>query len=157
MMAPVPGGPAFISVSPFEFTPYMAPSFPGVMPNYSQQAIFNPGSSGHWFDAPLFLPKGATVTKLVAYYYDNSTSDMSAYLMVCPLDNQGCNTMANVGSSGAVDASRTSEDTTINFALIDTSLYSYMIEMSLGPGVALRVRGLRIDYAYNSALPVIVK
>lgn len=158
LAAAVPGGPGYIAISPFEFTPYISPSFPGQPPNYSFQSIYNPGPNASWFDAPLLLPNGVIIRKLVAYYYDNNqTGNMAVYLYQCPLGWEGCNTMASVSTTGYSDSFRTAEDTTIAYSSIDTSSYSYHLEMSLPPGSTVRVQGFRIDYANTSLLPLIQK
>jgi hypothetical protein len=152
-------GPGYYSISPFTFTPYISPTYPNQLPNYSAQAIYNPGTGTAWYDAPVVLQNGTTVKKLVLYYYDNDAANgVSAYICQCPVGGQGCSSMASVSSSGAVSGYRSAEDSTVANPVINTALYTYHIEMSLGPGSNILVSGLRIEYsAGSSLLPMVVR
>lgn len=155
--AAVPGGPGYYSVSVFEFMPYVSPSFASPFPNYASQGMFNPGPGAGVYEAPVNLPNGVTILKLVVYFYDNSGSNLSIHLKKCALEAEGSFSMAAAVSSSESAAVRTAEDTTITDAVIDMASNSYILELSLPPDPNLRILGVRIDYANTSSLPAVLR
>jgi hypothetical protein len=97
--------------------------------------LYNPGGTDSEFDASLSLPNGATITKLVAYYYDACGShDLTVRLL---RDASGSNlgdNMAELNSSGAPGGYSYGEDSTVNYPIIDQQSYSYRVVVLLPQG-----------------------
>ncbi|MBA7521500.1 hypothetical protein ES705_13607 [subsurface metagenome] len=90
------------------------------------------------FDAPVFLPHRATVTKLkLQGYRDIATS--SLYLCLKRSDPEGTSvSMASV-TADWTDGVGSRETTTIEYATIDNELYSYLLYAELFPQGAVSV------------------
>ena len=148
----VPGGPGFYAVSAFEFMPFT----PSQLPAYSLQAIYNPGVSSSLFEAPVTLPQGVTVTKVVMYFEDNDATNLSATLFACPFDAAGCSSMVSVSSSGAVVGIQNvvSVSVVIN-PVINPQAYNYVVQLDLPPTAAVKLYGFRIDFASTLSLPIL--
>ena len=156
--AAVPGGPGFVMVHPTAFVPYLQTgeySFAG-----GGGALYNPGSNSYAYEAAVNLPHGAKITKVVVYYYDNSsTQDLWVALASINLDISIQNTMSFLSTSGADINKRVMEDTTISPDTVDNQSVAYWIEVYI-PGnqsTNLIFRGVRIDYSYPVNLPLINK
>jgi hypothetical protein len=96
--------------------------------------------------APVHLPQGAVVISFRVFFYDSSTSDLSVDLSYIPATG-GYYDLASVDSAGISGyASRT--DTSISYATIDNTLYSYHIRAwsNSWDGNNLRVMGALITY-----------
>ena len=154
--APVPGGPGFYAQSALAFQPWPNQTTPF---SYSTGVkLVNPDTIGHYYLAVVALPQGATITKFVVWYVDNSAGlDMWVVLAVVPLEATSGPAMANVNSSGASTATRYGEDTTITNPTIDNQSNSYFVQLYLPPDVNLGMISFRIDYAYPSYLPLVTK
>lgn len=117
--------------------------------------LINPATGvGPDFVAPVHLPNGATVTKVVVYFYDDS-SDGSDYVWVWLGRNEHDNdfsTMAYVFSTDVGDGSN--HDDTIDYATIDNSQYSYFLELDLH-STAVVAYGVIIEYTYSASLPLV--
>lgn len=151
--APIPGGPGFVSLSAFGFRNYESTaSFA-----FDNTALYNPGGTLACYSSPISLPHGATITKYVLYYYDNSTSYVQAWLYAIPLDTSTVYGMAFIQTTGAVANFRYAEDTLIDYSIIDNQSYSYTVHICLPPSSSYRLNGMRVDYDYSSSLPVILK
>lgn len=152
--AAVPGGPGFIMIHPTAFVPI----------NSTQEyafggggVLYNPGSSYALYEAAVNLPHGAKVTKVVLYYYDNSTAGVWMALAAKNMDGNDLQILAYLETSGAEDVDRLMEDTTITADTINNQSYAYWIEVSIpgGQPTNLMIRGIRIDYSYPVNLPLI--
>jgi len=151
---PVPGGPAFQMVSPFEFRLIDS----GGAWAYYGGGLYNPGPGGAFYAAALTLPNNITITKMVVYFYDNSAINLYVTLLRCYTAGLGVDTMAYVASSGTRDTFGNEADESIDYPVVDQQSYSYSIEVSMPPGGGsdLRLIGVRIDYAYNTGLPLVL-
>ncbi len=151
---PIPGGPGFRSISALQFKPW----HPSTLWEYYYLDLYNPGTGWGSYSAALTLPDHVQLTQVVVHYYDNDgANDLLVRLW---RGNQvgGWDLMADTPSSGEVDAYRSAVNSSIGFSLVDQQNYSYVLEVQLPPsGLNLRLTGVRIDYAYTSALPVISK
>gem|GEM_PF-4006166 len=151
--APVPGGPGFVAQSALAFNPYSASNPPA----FIGQTLYNAGGSYAYFEGPLTLPHGATITRFVVYYLDDSTSNLSAYLAKGAFDSTYGTVIATVNSTGAAATLRNSETTTISSPLIDNQSNSYWVELSLPANSSVRLAGVRVDYAFTNSLPAVLK
>lgn len=106
--------------------------------------VFTTGASAVTFLAPVHLPQGATVTSVTHKYIDDSVSEdnqcalsrrtMSGYTEV---------DMATVWSSGSSGSGSTT-DTTIDYAVVDNTLYSYYVLLRAIDGII--TYGVVVEY-----------
>jgi len=151
---PVPGGPGFVSLSAVAFTNYSAAASYA----FNGQTLYNPGAGTAVYEGSLNLPQGATITKFVAYYYDNNaTYDLTAILAEGPFDTTFGNAIAVTSSTGTGAGYRYGEDTTITSPDVDNSSNSYWVELLLPPAGDVRLVAVRVDYAFPTGLPLIEK
>lgn len=156
--AAVPGGPGFIMIHPTAFVP-MNSTLEYAF-SIGGGYLYNPGTNLSYYEAAVNLPDGAKITKVVVYYYDNSsTTDLWALLAAKSMDEYDLPIPAYLASSGADGNNRVMEDTSISPDIIDNQSYAYWIEVSLpgDQGSNLLIRGIRIDYSYPVNLPLINK
>ena len=152
----VPGGPGFVSINGGTFTPTLSTSMSwGVLDGeiYNTDKIFDAG-----FVAPVMLPQGAKVLKLVAYYSDTTTLDLEVGLYRKPLGAQ--QTMAFVKSTGTGGYGYGVDDS-INFATVDNQQFSYFAKALIPAWTVdkfdLSLVGIRVDYSYPEYLPLVSK
>jgi hypothetical protein len=152
----VPGGPGFVSVAGASFTP--------TLDDYEWGAVgylYNPSSTiDGWYLAPITLPHGATVTKFVAYYYDNSTGrDLEVDLFRKPLSGFGMEYMAQVVSVSADINTTYWYDDSIQFATVDNQSNSYLAAVYLPSGtvITMALIGVRVDYSFPTYVPLVNK
>jgi hypothetical protein len=152
----VSGGPGYLAINPTEFRA-LDPANPAA---FSGTSLYNPGSGYAYYIAPVRLPQGMTIKKLVAYYYDKSVeSDLYVAIMYCPLDVVYCMTMGGAGSFSTSDTPQYSETTSFSPAVIDMRANSYMLQLEIpgDAGTALSLYGVRVDYGATVALPAVRK
>lgn len=90
--------------------------------------------------APVKLPQGATVTRLIFYWYDTHSSDNASVRLYCD-----SNEMA--GATSSTGGYSSSEDTTISYATIDNWNYTYYLETTLPTQSNVWLRFVVIEYA----------
>ena len=155
----VPGGPGFVILNAFDFTPYSQNS--GFFINYG--LLQNTGTGYAYYTAPVHLPQGATINQMVAYYYDDDTNvgkDISLWMMRCYVMDGACGTiMASIESppnptSGSIYTAMT---TSIYHQVIDNASYSYAIQIGWSNSNYVALSAVRIDYGYSSSLPAIMR
>lgn len=151
--APVPGGPGFVSLSPFVIKPYTASSSYA----YTNQSLYNPGGTIDYYMGAIQLPNGATITKVVMYYLDNGSSDITLDLLACPLASKPCSIMATLFSADASTEIRSVETTVITTPVIDLQNNTYAVDVLLPPTAIYQLVGVRVDYGYPQQLPLINK
>jgi hypothetical protein len=152
--APVPGGPGFYSLSAMFFRPYLA-SPSGYA--YTGGDLYNPGTTLAAYEGPVSVPNRATMTRLVAYYWDGSVTEyVNVNLYRISLDTGSVELLAEVYSTG--NAGRGSVETTsIAQPVIDQQSHAYAAEVQIPGNVSTQIRfvGLRIDYAFTTDLPLV--
>jgi len=155
LAAPVPGGPGFVTQSAHLFTP--ANKYTEW--NYcNRNELYNDSdTTPAAFAAPLSLPHGATVTKLVAYYYDYADVGLTVTLERAHLDSSSYDTMASVTSTG--QGYNHGEDASIDYAQIDLQSYTYYAYLTIpvpvgGEQTDLTLVGIRVDYEYPGYVPL---
>ena len=157
MNAEVPGGPGFVMIHPTAFVPMYSewPYSFGV----GGGALYNPGATDYYYEAAVNLPHGAKITKVVVYYYDNSSTDIWIVLAALSTDDGSLWNPASLMTSGADTTLRVVEDSTISPDVIDNQSIAYWIEVGIpgNQGTNLMLRGIRIDYDYPVSLPLINK
>ncbi len=149
---PIPGGPGFLNVSALQFKPW----HPSSLWEYSYLDLYNPGTVWGSYSAALTLPNHVQLTQIVVYYYDNDVANDLLVRLWRGNQVGGWDLMANIYSSGAADANSSAVNTAISFSLVDQQNYSYVLEAQIPPSSTnIRLAGVRVDYGYTSALPVI--
>ncbi len=146
------GGPGYFSQTAFVFQPYPNQSVPFL---FSGRTLYNPDTVTRYYQAPVHLPHGATITKFVVWYTDNSTSNLWAALARAGLDDSGVAQIGYVASTNAAVGVRYLQDTTITTPLVNNGSYMYWVEVGLPPNSSVGIVSFRIDYRYGSALPLI--
>lgn len=146
------GGTGYYAASPFEFTP----AYGSPMPAYDVQMITNPGAGEGKYFAPVDLPNGVTVTRLVFYYLDNDPQqNITGKLWLSPYINRSQNLLVSFSSGGENPVVRFNEYTGISNAVIDLGLNTYYLEINLPPGGLTGVTGIRIEYSYPTYVPLV--
>jgi hypothetical protein len=149
---PVPGGPGFYTQSAWLFTPYTPTTEWGY---HYDGVLYNPGSQNAYYIAPVSLPNGVTVTKLVAYYKDSSADHLTLKLYGW----DGLGTWKRMGTVASLDTIGygSAETESIGHAVIDLQTYSYTLWLYIpgGSGIDLGLANVRIDYAYPTTLPLV--
>lgn len=152
---PPAGGPGFYSQSAVAFKPLD----PTSQWAYLVNSLYNPGAETAVYAAPLSLPHGATIQKFVVFFEDNSTenADLEVALLRCPYDQRWCQTMAVVSSSGSDIGFRSAESTSIWTPVIDNQANWYVSQATLpsNPVQDLVLMSIRVDYGYESTLPIV--
>jgi hypothetical protein len=129
---------------------------------YSAPVSFTTNGDGTVFcttgSAPLFapvnLPDGATITKVEAYFFDNSSKDIEFELTRNGVLSSGylaADFLSSITSSGVNAAAQRLEDTSITSAIVDNTNYFYFVRVFLPSGWDgnnLRVKGVVISYTY---------
>jgi len=95
--------------------------------------------------APVQIPHGAVVTRMVAFFNDESVEDLSVSLSGLNLIAGGYSVLAKVSSTGSSGYS-SATDTTINNATINNEKYGYNIQAFADSWTNLRVMGVVIYY-----------
>lgn len=118
---------SYLSIPPAAFNPLDNSS------TYDKGSWFvAPGTTGTpatTFMAPVYLPHGATITKMTWHWTDTSASDGSA-ILYRQTPSTGFTLLAQVLTSGN-SGYASSTDLTIDNATVDNSQYSYFIWLSL--------------------------
>jgi hypothetical protein len=130
---PVPGGLGFISMPGLSFI-----SVNSTDPcEYELTFLFNPGTSSTACYAPVILPNGATITKLVLYYYDFVSATVTVHLQRVYLG--GTNTLEDLASVSSVGEAGggVSTTTVINNSLVDQQSYFYIVSANFEEGSLL--------------------
>lgn len=154
-LLPVEGGPGYFSISPWDFTPE----------NWSQGRSYWPGMliNSHYdfayFIAPAHLPHGVTVSKMVAYYYDNADPDidLTFSFLECTLSVGVCKELIYNQSAHGYDVHRIDEYVPAETVVVDLQSKYYIVKVGIPPIAGLGITGIRIDYGYPVSLPVIMR
>jgi hypothetical protein len=150
-------------MSALEFEPYIQAFEHG----YIEQSLYNWYAMGpgvpSLYAAAVSLPNGATVTKMVIYFWDDADTvesglpDVSASLLQVSLDGQSITPIVSVSSSGRDASYRSAEAASTSEALVDQQHFMYVVEVGLPRSYEVRLRGVRIDYAHQVSLPLVMK
>jgi len=121
------------------------------MNTYGTGGAYVNAAGGHALVAPVYLPDGAVVTKMVAYFNDTSTGDMTVYFHRLSHTAGGFTILAQVSSSGT-GGYYTRTDTTISSPTINNvgggyGIYAY----STAWDSSLKLMGVEITYTLDEA------
>jgi hypothetical protein len=119
---------------------------------YGQGGAYVDAAGFHALVAPVHLPHQAVVTAFEVFFYDSSSNDLTVYLQGQSLGGSGYTTMATVASSGTAGYC-SQVDTTIDYAMIDHTAYSYHVYAfsSAWDGDNLRIKGAVVTYTISEA------
>lgn len=158
--AAVPGGPGYVMVPATAFIPES--SSDGYRVFWGELSVPEGSPNGYTiFNAPVYLPQGARLTGLTMYYTDtnNDSDTLGVDLMRKPLPSLSSGELVGLSIySNLVDFGVYQSDTTADpaRAIIDNSQYSYWLKVYIyAAPVYLQLQAVRIDYAYDTALPAI--
>jgi hypothetical protein len=138
----------YVSVAPAAFVPddetyqYDRDSGTGLMQDSP--------SSGSYYNAPVSLPHGATVTKLTVYYFDNSAN--GTILARLRYSNMGTGTYAMAEALSANDGYGSTDDTSIDYAQVDNETRAYYVRAQFPAAPysdTLNLKGVVIEYQYT--------
>ncbi len=154
----VPGGPGFLSIPARGFIPADEDN---IWYYVNGEIAIGSLTGYNIFQAPLNVPNGATITKLVLYYYDTSHDyDIMLYLFRKPLAGGNEQEMARVQSWYEPGYDYYTDETIAN-NVIDMQNYVYHLEVRFpspyNTGNDLRFVGARVDYGYSTYLSLIQK
>ena len=151
--SPVPGGPGFISVSTFGFQP----CYPTTNLAHNNTWMYNDSQTFGVYYAPVNLPQGATLTKVLFFYNDSAPVNMTFYLMSINMFDGSHLEVAQVNSTGSSGYGYV--ESPIFVPVVNNQLYSYIIEVDIpgGHSANLSLINIRIDYDYPVFLPTIQK
>lgn len=156
LTGPIQGGPGFISVSTYGFKPFL----PTWTMAYSNTWLYNNGSDGANYIAPVNLPHGAIITKLVLFSYDNVPGGgIDFYLQAVDLFNGSLTEVASASSNQSDGLGYVEGEVYAPMSNINNQLYSYVLEADIphGFGSNLCLVNVRIDYGYPSYFPTVLK
>lgn len=161
--SPVPGGPGYVSLSHYDFVM----KYPGSVTYITNGiSICSSNSSPSELYAPIQLPHGARVNKVVVYFLDNnSTYNLNVKLNLHPLlSNEDSYPLADITPATTPPAYsyNSAATTSINslYATVNNAASSYLVYLYLpatGGTGALCLSGVRIDYGYPTSMPLVVK
>lgn len=115
--------------------------------------LANLNGSSTSYVAAVYLPHGATVTK-VTFYYDDGSPSNYAYASLDRTNLYGmADTMASILSD---DGKGSKSDFSIDYAVVDNTGYAYYAVMTLWDS-NLQGFGLIIEYSYTTHLPLAVR
>ncbi len=153
---PVPGGPGYESITGLDFRPYT----PTAVYNYSGVCLVNSSGGLGVYEAKVRLPHGVTINKMVVYYSDSNATvnqDLTVRLTNAPLGGVTGIVLGSFQSTGAPGSAVFGEVTSFTNPLVDLSIGSYFLEVVLPTSGTVTLCGVRVDYGYSTALPVIMK
>ena len=107
------------------------------------------------FTAPVNIPHGAVITKLVEYFYDNvATQALSVFLYRNDRIGGSSGTMALISVNTNLAGWRSAEDTTIAGATVDNDNYVYRVYVDFSASDAdIRLGSIKIEYTVTNPLP----
>ncbi len=146
----------FVQNVPFAaFRPAAVESGPGVTFSVNGDGTVYCSTGSSPLFAPVNLPDGATITKVTAYFVDNSASkDVRIELNrngVSSLSYSASDFISEISSSGASSSVQAIDDETITSGLIDNSNYFYLARVYLPTGwdgLNILIKGMVITYQY---------
>jgi hypothetical protein len=153
--AALPESPADYTIDSWEFTAYDSTASPLQKPMWLITMLYNGGTQSGNYMAPVHIPDGVTVSKLVVYYHDEGDLPIFAYMMRCSLMQLGCSALSSspLPDSGSFIASF---EIPLNH-VIDLKNYTYHVEVLLPQGTNYGINGARINYGNTVSLPAVLR
>lgn len=135
----------------------MGPSLPGYGWNANGQGIYLTAGDIGWFNCPVHLPDGATVTAFRGAVRDNSTTGQAVcylqrYAFDWPADGSALAFTAYTGDV-TTTGDTTLLDETIADAVVDNTKFAYVAECELSAerSKSLLLHGVAVDYRMPTA------
>jgi len=85
-----------------------------------------------YFHGPVSLPHGVTVTKLILYGYRTDAAASLELILRCVTNSGSVNPMATI-SADWTDGNNSKEETSIGYATVNNSTYSYYLYAHIHP------------------------
>jgi hypothetical protein len=147
----VPGGPGFYTQTAAAFRPRSSST------EYQLNGPrLRTTSAPNSYDAPLDLPNGAQIKRLVMYFTDDDPGeDFSAEIWRVPLPGRSGEQVSETVISSGTPGMTFLETTDILRPEVDLEGYAYYIRLSLPASNDLEINGLRVDYTYDVDMPLI--
>ena len=151
----VPASPVsgVVAIPPAAFQP----TEPGYL--YLGSDCLNNGSYSWLYHAPVYLPQGATVTKVTLWYYDTANGPDATFSMIRQAFSGGTpQTMAYIPTAGYAGSGAWSDEG-IDNAVIDNSQYSYQLSWLSPADSGIQFCGAIIYYNLPSrvSLPTVLR
>ncbi len=114
---------------------------------WSATAGLTYSSGTNYFDIPVNLPNGVTITELVSYVYDADATYSVSVAFYGSLLNSAylSSTIASQNSGGAFASGATTLTTTTN-SVVNNASYGYSIRITLPVANTIGIFGIRIKY-----------
>lgn len=154
---PVPGGPSYYTVGSADFLPSQYTDKWTLVTG----GFTNLGTGSEVFIANAHLPQGAKINQAVLYFADNHPELNLAFVLVrfdlltkasTILASQAPNIATSTPQARVIPITASPADN----SPVDNSIYQYQILVSLPPTELVNVSGVRIDYGFPVALPMIL-
>jgi hypothetical protein len=155
--APVPGGPGFYMLPATAFRPRSHTTGYEII---GPQLRSLSGTAPIYYDAPLNLPSGARITRFIVYFLDNDGGqNITAEIFRAELPGDAGQGMVTplVSSGSSSTPTYLAATNFIVSSVVDNSQYAYYARILLPIATNLKLNGIRIDYTFDSALPVVIK
>ncbi len=160
LAAPVPGGPGYVMIPATAFSPERPTDNYTVF--WGELSVPTGSPNGYtFFNAPVNLPQGATLTGMTMYYRDTNSDSLTlgGDLMRKPLPSVssgelvGLSTYSNLIGQDVFQSDTTPDPTR---AVIDNSQYAYWLNLYIYSAPSyLQLKAIRIDYTYTISMPLI--
>lgn len=111
------------------------------------------------FITRLDLPQGARITEIIFLFIDNSSSDMSYWLVRFDPLNDTFSDLISKATSGASSAVRTQTTTGSPITTIDNRYYTYQLQVRTSvAGTAQTIKGFRVGFQIPAVyLPLVMR
>jgi hypothetical protein len=108
----------------------------------------DPASTYGWMCAPVHLPDGAKITKIIARVYDNGAENFIVYMYRINIYANSEQQMARMDTSGASSSWVTLTQQPVSYWQVDTGGYGYTLYISWGSalGTDYQIEGVKILY-----------
>lgn len=154
---PIPDGPGFISVSSYAFRAGAETADPSYLNGF--MFVGDAGAAGNeTFFAPVYLPHGASITKLLFFYSDLEVDfDLTFALDKIELSGMWPIEVAGATSSGTTDQGLAIA--TVTEPVVNNQLNAYVLRVVIPAGFHsdMGLFNVRIDYSYPTFLPTVQK
>ena len=145
-------GHGYVSVSAAAFQPESHTYQYGITSGW----VRNLDGDSDYYNAPLQLPHGATLTKLTFFWKDGSVEDGYCQLWRVGFSGGRGLGVASVDTNGDAGVADSSEVTITLLSTVDNSQYAYGLTVYL-PDSAIEALGAIVEYTYPTSLPLVMR
>ena len=145
-------GHGYVSVSAPAFQPESHTYQYGITSGW----VRNLDGDSDYYNAPVQLPHGATLTKLVFFWKDGSAANGYCQLWRVSFSGGRGLGVASVDTTGSAGVADSSEVTITMLSTVDNSQYAYGLIVYL-PDSNVEAFGAIIEYVYSVSLPLVTR